>query len=55
MTRIRGGPKKIKAWGRIDEDFLDFLDFPNTMNVKEIEREKERGIPSSILIDEVKN
>jgi hypothetical protein len=43
MTRIRGGPKKIKAWGRIDEDFLDFLDLPNTMNVKERERERRRG------------
>ena len=38
MTRRRGGLEKIRAWGRIDEDFLDF---PNTINVKEREREGE--------------
>lgn len=50
MTSGRGGPDEFRAKGRVDEDFLNF---PNTMIVKE--REKKMGIPSSIWINVVRN
>ena len=38
MTRRRGDPKEVRARVRTDDDFLNF---PNTMKIKE--RERERG------------